>query len=95
MKVGRKNHLKTINSEVYMKNERLSHLTVYCARKWDDFWLQTHYLKHLSRPTLDEKCIGSGTTMGQRVRTGSDNDWVLSDLRGEPPRPRNATTPPS
>lgn len=59
----RETGLKPINSEVYMKKRRSSHLTVYCFRKWDSFWLQLHHLKHLTCPTFDKKARLSETVV--------------------------------
>ena len=61
-KMRRKIQLKAINSEIYMKNDRSFRFTVYCFLKWNDFSLQVHYLKHLSRPTFDGKGLRSETT---------------------------------
>jgi hypothetical protein len=61
IKVEREIGLKPVNSEIYMKNSKIVPLKVYCFLKWDDLWLQLHYLKHLSRSTLDIFGILSGT----------------------------------
>jgi hypothetical protein len=42
-----------------------STLGVYSFLKWNDFLLQFHYLKRLSRSTFSKKCPGSGTMMEQ------------------------------
>src|SRR6266496_578388 len=59
--MGQKIHLKSINSETYIKKENCLTLSVYCFGKWDDLSLQTHCLKHLSRPTFSKKCSVCGT----------------------------------
>jgi hypothetical protein len=72
--------LKAINSAVYMKKERSSHLTVYCFLKWDDFSLQNSLSKALRPSHFGQKWQRSGT-LGQEngERFNANNSTILYD----------------